>query len=252
MNTRICSFLADYAAWLLGCGATCIRIQKNVGRMAEAFGVQAEVTIMPAHVQLSILTNGMEPSCYEIRRIRHTGISFNVNTQLSKLSWAVADGKLTLDEAERAFADIIRTPHEHPYIVLLCASLANLAFCRLFGGDAVSMLLVFIATLVGYRIKQELLGRGLDVRVVFMVSAFASSVIASGGYVFGWGNTPEVALGTSVLYLIPGVPYISSVSDMLDKHYICAFSRFVDALILTACLSVGLCGGFFVMGLKMF
>ncbi len=252
MSSLTCSFLADYAAWMLGCGATCIRIQKNVDRMAKAFGLKVELTIMPAHVQICVLKDQTEPSQIEIRRIRHTGISFHLNTQLSKLSWEVADGKVTFEEARQIFQRIIHTSPEHPLFVWIGASLANMAFCRLFGGDVISMLLVFAATLAGYRVKQELLERGVNIRFVFILSAFVSSVIASGGYVFGWGNTPDVALGTSVLYLIPGVLYISSVSDMLDKHYICAFSRFMEALILTACLSIGLSGGFLIMGLKMF
>ena len=114
------------------------------------------------------------------------------------------------------------------------------------------MLLVFLATVAGVCIRQALTERGTDIRVVFLCAAFFSSVIASGGYLFGWGHTPDIALGTSVLYLIPGIPYINSVSDLLEGHYICAFSRFVDAAVLTACLSAGLAAGLLGMGLSIF
>jgi uncharacterized membrane protein YjjP (DUF1212 family) len=59
-------------------------------------------------------------------------------------------------------------------------------------------------------------------------------------------------MATSVLYLVPGIPYINSVSDMLDGHYLCAFGRLMNAVILTCCLSAGLCGGLLLMGLKLF
>ena len=36
-------FLANYAATLLKCGATSVRIEKNVCRIAEAYGLKAEV-----------------------------------------------------------------------------------------------------------------------------------------------------------------------------------------------------------------
>ncbi len=251
-SNQICSFLADYAANMLGCGATCIRIEKNVNRISKALGVETELTIMPAHVQLSIMDSNNRNSYYEIRRMRPKGISFNINTQLSKLSWDLADGRLGFDDAQILLKQIVKTAPINKWEILVCASLANMAFCRLFGGDLAAMILVFLATLVGYKIKQDLLARLVDVRVVFICSAFISSVIASGGHIFDWGNTPEIAVATSVLYLIPGIPYINSVSDMLDKHYICAFSRFIDALILTACLSLGLLGGFFIMGLQIF
>ena len=112
--------------------------------------------------------------------------------------------------------------------------------------------IVFVATLIGFRIRQMMLEDKIDIRLAFVCASFVSSVIASAGYVFGWGTTPEIALGTSVLYLVPGVPYLNSMSDLLDGHYVSFLSRFLDATVLTVCLSAGLCGGFLVMNLRWF
>ena len=135
-------------------------------------------------------------------------------------------------------------------MVWILASLANMAFCRLFGGDFIAMAIVLIGTLAGYKLKQMMLEDGQDVRFVFFCCAFFSSVIGAAGYVFDLSETPEIALGTSVLYLIPGIPYINSVSALLDGHYISSFSRFMNAMVLTACLSAGLCGGLLLMNIK--
>ena len=97
-----------------------------------------------------------------------------------------------------------------------------------------------------------MLDDGRDIRLAFLCASFFSATISAGGHIFEIGSTPEIALGTSVLYLIPGVPYINAVSDMIDRHYLCGFSRFIDALVLTACLSAGLCAGMFILGLKWF
>lgn len=243
-----CNFLANYAAWMLGCGATCIRIEKNVERMANAFGLICKINIMPSHILLSIWSENQLESYTTLCKIHHCGISFHINTLLSRLSWAIADRKISYEEAIRSFNAIVQTQPENKRLVLVLASLANASFCRLFGGDFISMFLVFMATLLGYRVKQILLECKTHVRIVFLCCAFVSSVVSAGGKLFGWGTTPEIALATSVLYLIPGIPYINSISDMLDGHYLCSFSRFMDAVILTTCLSLGLCGGLFVMG----
>ncbi len=249
-----CLFLSEYAAWLLGCGATCIRIEKNVQRMSEAWNVVSEMMIMPSYVQITVRNDEKECDDFHsysvVKKTYRCGISFNINTRLSKLSWDIADGKCGFDDARTRLDEITHTAPTNRWVVLLLASLANMSFCRLFNGDAVSMLIVFIATLMGYRLKQILLSKKCDVRVTFFCSAFVSSVIGAGGYIFGWGATPDIAIGTSVLYLVPGIPYINSVSDMIDGHYICAFGRFIDAALLTAALSTGLCGGMLVMGLK--
>ncbi|MDE5653060.1 MAG: threonine/serine exporter family protein, partial [Muribaculaceae bacterium] len=87
------TFLTDYACWLFGCGATCTRMEKNVARMAEVFGMHVEIYIMPRHLHLAISDlSGSDTSTFIVTP-RPTPINFTVNTQLSRLSWDVADGK---------------------------------------------------------------------------------------------------------------------------------------------------------------
>lgn len=246
------AFLAEYASLLSGCGATCIRIEKNTKRMGRAFGVNIDTFIMPAHVSVSVWNTDRTNDVTALRKTPSCGISFNLNTRLSQLSWEVADNRLDLPAAIERFERIKSTKPTGKWEVLILASLANAAFCRLFGGDGSSMLIVLVSTLAGYRLKQIMLEDGCDIRLTFLCASFFSASISAGGHIFNIGSTPELAIGTSVLYLIPGVPYINSVSDMIYRHYLCAFSRFLDAAVLTACLSVGLCAGMLLLGLKWF
>lgn len=245
-------FLADYASLLSGCGATCIRIEKNTRRMAAAFGMEFDISIMPTHLYVSVWSDKESDAAVVVRKTAACGISFNLNARLSRLSWEVADKRLALAVAVERLGRIRKTRPTEKREVLLLTSLANASFCRLFGGDAIAMAMVFASTLAGYRLKQIMLEEKRDVRLTFLCASFFSAALSAGGHVFHIGTTPEIALGTSVLYLIPGVPYINAVSDMIYKHYLCAFSRFMDAAVLTACLSAGLCAGMLLLGLKWF
>lgn len=249
---RTAAFLADYASLLLGCGATCIRIEKNTRRMAGAFGVGFDIAITPTHVYVSVWSNDTGQRHLTVRPTAGCGISFNINARLSRLSWEVADNHLDLAAAIDRFREIRKTEPTGKMETLILTSLANASFCRLFGSDPIAMLTVFISTLAGYRLKQVMLEDNRDVRLTFLCASFFSSALSAGGHIFSIGTTPEIALGTSVLYLIPGVPYINAVSDMIYRHYLCAFSRFMDAAVLTACLSAGLCAGMLILGLKWF
>ena len=248
----IASFLAEYAALLLGCGSTCIRIEKNTKRIAEAFGVNLDIFIMPAHVSVSVWSSDRKGAVMAQRKTASCGISFDLNTRLSQLSWEIADHNLDFPTAVAHFESIKATKPTGKWEVLILTSLANSAFCRLFGGDWFAMLIVLVSTLAGYRLKQIMLEDGYDIRLTFLCASFFSASISAGGHIFNIGTTPELAIGTSVLYLIPGVPYINSVSDMIYRHYLCAFSRFLDAAVLTACLSAGLCVGMLILGLRWF
>ncbi|MBD5358337.1 MAG: threonine/serine exporter family protein [Bacteroides sp.] len=251
-SKEVCLFLADYAVSLLGCGATCIRLVKNVVRMAAAFGKKVELTIMPRHIHITVWHPHCDDIFTSIASVKNTPISFNLNTRLSELSWDVADNGLTISEAKQKFHEIISSDKANPWLTLLLASLANASFCGIFGGDLTAMVIVFLATAFGFNLKQMLAARHVDVRVIVFLCAFVSTVIGATANLFGLGNTPDVAIATSVLYLVPGIPFLNSFSDLLYRHYICAFSRFTDALVLTGCLSLGLCLGMRLMNVAMF
>lgn len=247
-----CLFLASYAARLLGCGATCIRIEKNIKRMAAAFGKEAEITIMPRHVHVTVNEPESDSTFTSSATVVPAAINFNMNTRLSELSWEVADTGISFEATKDKFKDIAATGQENKYAVLMLATLANASFCRLFGGDAAAMAVVTAATFAGLGVKQELIARHVDARIMMMLCAFVSSVLGATAVLFNLGDIPLTAMGTSVLYLVPGIPFLNSFSDMLCRHYICAFCRFTDTIVLTCCLSAGLCAGMLMMGVGMF
>lgn len=245
------AFLAEYASLLFRSGATCSRLERNVGRMAASWGMKCMTTIMPLHIHLTITDSSGHCSTL-ISSSAPQAISYNLITRLSKLSWNVADRRLSLSQARRLFNEIKKTPDPSPLFILIAASFANAAFCRLFGGDFWAMAIVFLATLAGFHIRQLMLSRRIDIRVTFTVCAAISSVLAAAAQLFALGHTPGIAMATSVLYLVPGIPLLNAFSDLIDSHYICSLSRMIDALILTACLSLGLCIGMNLMNFEMF
>lgn len=247
---RVSAFLGEYCASLLGCGATCVRMEKNVSRIAAAWHVEVDMSIMPRHIHLSVRDMRHDECLTSVVATSVSPISYELNTSLSRLSWEIADGDvdytLALERMREARKETVSR------IMLPLASCANAAFCRLFGGDLMAMAVVFLATLAGLWLKGRLACMKVDARVIWFVCAFVSAVLGSTGLLFPLSRTPETALATSVLYLVPGIPFLNSFSDMLYRHYICAFSRFADAVVMTCCLSGGLCAAMMLMQVGMF
>lgn len=216
--------------------------------MAAAFGMTVHLSIMPRHLQLTVRTDTDKEPAVFLRALSDRGINFDTNAALSRLSWEIADSKITFEQALQQYRKIMETPRTPGWQVLLLTSLANASFCRLFGGDFAAMAVVFVCTLIGFRLKQFMLAHRVDSRVTFFCCAFVSSALCALTYHWHMDGTPAVAMGTAVLYLIPGVPYINSVSDLIQRYYLCAFYRFADAFVLTACLSAGLTAGMALLG----
>lgn len=245
-------FLANYSASLLASGATCIRLDKNVNRIAAVYDMEVDMTIMPRHIHLTVVDKYSSEVMTSIATVPASSISFSVNTELSRLSWEIADNKIGFNGAVERFNSIVEGDSQNKWIVLLLVTLANASFCRLFGGDAIAMSIVGLATFIGYYMKVKLLSHRLDVRAVFIICSFISSIIGATDMLFSIGTTPDIAIGTSVLYLVPGIPFLNSFSDMLYRRYLCSFARFADAVVLTCCLSAGLYAGMALMNVEMF
>lgn len=242
-----CEFLSDYAATMLGCGATCIRIEKNMNRIADRFKVDMNLMIMPGHVIVTLWDKSHTHSYNNMQKPRKNAINYTLNSELSRLSWEIADHDLPFSAIKAEYDKILSGKEYNKYIVLLLASFASASLCRLFGGDLAAMCIAFVATLAGYEVKLLMLARKIDFRLVVFCSAFTSALITAAARYLEISQTIDVAIAISVLYLIPGIPFINSLSDLIRGHYLSAYSRFVHACLLTLSLSLGYCLGLYAM-----
>lgn len=211
-----------------------------------------ELAIFPKHLMLSVI----KPAEGGIPAERRTAVSSIVSgapnfqrvAALNALSWSIADENLSLAKAREHFSAICAVPTLNPVLLRFLVACANAAFCGLFNGDAVAMGLVFCATFLGFYLRQKLLHWGLDLKVTFFLCSFAASLVASLGVLLHLGNTPQTGMAASVLFLIPGIPLINAMLDILDGHVLMGVSRLIQASTLIICIALGLATTMLLMG----
>ena len=118
--------------------------------------------------------------------------------------------------------------------------MANSAFCRLFQGDFEASILVFFGALFGFTLKTFLTKINIDIKIQYIICGFLSSWIVFLGVNANFTQTPDIALGSSILYLIPGVFFINSIIDILNNHIIMGLSRIINVAILISCIAIGI------------
>lgn len=233
-------FIAQYAAHLMGCGVHTSRIIRNSIRLGEAYGYTVGMSVFPNTIILTLHDKESNEFYNEVIGVPSLPIRFSHNSELSALSWEVYDNYMPLSELWKKYKAILAVPAINPFLVLFLVSCANASFCRLFGGDATSMGIVFIATTAGMFLKQRLMAKTpLNLHIIFIISAFLASMIGSVAFQFE-GITSDIALATSVLYLVPGVPLINGFIDIVEGHSLTGFSRLVKAGLLIVCIAIGL------------
>ena len=234
----VTQFIAEYSAHLMGAGVHTSRVVRNSKRIGKAFDVEVTLAVFHKNIMLTIIDVETRESCNEVVDIAPHPISFEHNSELSALSWEALDKRLSLEELREKYRKIVSAPIIHPLFVLILVGFANASFCKLFGGDLISMSIVFSATVTGMFLKQQMQKKKINHYIVFIVSAFVASLCASTSLIFH--TTSEIAMATSVLYLVPGVPLINGVIDVVEGYVLTGFSRLTEASLLIISIAIGL------------
>ncbi|TKG96872.1 threonine/serine exporter [Puteibacter caeruleilacunae] len=233
-------FLSEYASTLMGSGVHTSRVIRNTKRIGKALGLEVTVSGLHKSLILSVVADHTGDSFSTMVEIPHSPISFEINTNLSRLSWEAHDEQLSFHEIVKRFTGLVSRPKLHPIVVLILSSFANASFCALFGGDCFAMGIVFSATLIGMFTKQQMLAKDINLFLSFITSAFIASLAASTSVIFN--TTSDIAIATSVLFLIPGVPLINGFMDIMEGHVITGTARLINALLLVLCIAIGMSG----------
>lgn len=235
---QITDFIATYSTYLLASGVHTSRALRNAERIGKSQGVTVRLTYSLRNIVVSITEPESDETVTKVIGVPILPISFERNSDLSTLSWKAVDENMTLEQIKAEYEKLISKPKMDPIFVLIMASLANASFCRLFGGDFIACCIVFTSTLVGFSVRQRMQAHKINHYLVFISSSFIASLCAAMSLNFDC--TSEIALATSPLFLVPGVPLINGVIDIMEGHVLTGCSRLINALLLIICIAIGL------------
>ena len=204
-------FIATYASYLLGSGVHTSRVFRNSQRLGASQGIDIQLSSSLKNIILTARDTEGGDALTRVVGIPALPISFERNSDLSALSWDAVDEKLSLDEIRQRFDRLIDKPRMDP---------------------------IFTATLVGFAAKQRMQAHGLNHYLIVIAAAFIASLCASAALRFDC--TAQIALATSPLFLVPGVPLINGVIDIVEGHVLVGVSRLINALLLIVCIAIGL------------
>lgn len=234
----VADFTIDYVSQMLGSGASTLRVNRCTRRLTDSLDVDVEMLSTSRHLTITCRDRATGEFCTRVVSVPQLPINFERTTGLSTLSWEAHDGHYTLRELRRKFEEILSKPRLDFSVTLMLISVANACFCHLFGGDLMAMGFVFMATMIGFSIRQVMTGWHINVYLVYVTSAFIASLVASVSLLFDC--TAATAIATSPLYLVPGVPLINGIIDIVEGHIQVGISRLVTGMMLILCIAIGL------------
>ncbi len=232
--------LLEVGSLLMSSGANSMRIRLTIDRIAKSFGFETELLITHRALMIHVKNTEQNKTFNLLKRTSPHGVNFKLVSGISKMSWKMVNSRWSLEEIRAELDRLKSLPHYPRIIILTFVSLADLSFCRLFGGGIIEMLVAFGATFVGLFVRQEAMKKKFNPYLCIFFAALTSSLISGLSVKLNIGDHPQHAFATSVLYLIPGVPLVNSFSDLIDGNIMNGIVRGVNGMMIAFAISLGL------------
>lgn len=115
-------------------------------------------------------------------------------------------------------------------------------FCIQFGCDWIAFFYASLAAAIGMYLRGWLLRKGFNNYMGIAVAAFVSTLIAflTMWLPSSWTATPLHPLLACALFIVPGVPLINFVDDMLDNYIQVGLTRAINTFLMIVAMSFGI------------
>ena len=246
------------------------RILRNMKRTAAYLGLtEDKLHIHITYGMLMVNFSDEEHSFSKFQRCVHHGINMAAISALSKLSWTAIREDYSLGKYEEELEKITNRKRNYtPWQVATAAGFACGGFCVQFGCDWTAFFYASIAAILGFRLRMYLNSLGSNGYANIAVAAFVSTILAwlsaylsmplVANVLPEWlatalhSSTPWHPLMACALFIVPGVPLINFVSDMLDSHFTMGLNRALNTLLMVVAMSFGIALAIKVCGIDNF
>lgn len=241
---------------LLENGAEISRVEDIMARIASYYGVDSGNFFVLSN---GIFTTGSagkvekaggQASTYaNVEFIPIRPIQLQKVVEVSQLSYDIASGKCTLEEARTRLEKIRNMPAKAVWEQMLGSSFGAAGFCAVFGGGWMDCAAAFVVGLLLYAFILLVSGRHFSRIVAGICNALVATLLCVACFRVGFGHSLSNIIIGAIMPLIPGIPFVNGVRDLANSDYLAGLTRLTDALLGFFCIAIGVSCGFLVDGM---
>lgn len=232
----------DLSLWagqlLLQNGAPSQTVEETVHRMGTGLGADwMDVVVLTGAIVLT--THSGNEFRTKTRRVVRIGVNMQVINDINDLSRRICSQGLDRTTIRSELRQISDAPRNYSHwLTVILVGLACAAFSRLFGGDLAVFVITFAAAALAQTVREELLKHDFNPLLVVTATAFVAGLCAYLATYFS--PSPEDALASAVLLVVPGVPLINAAEDLIEGHLTMGIVRGIYGAIVSLALALGL------------
>lgn len=223
-------------------GANANQIVRDMRRAAAYMGIPKEyLHIHIAYSNILINIHGESECITSFRKVQYMGANMEVISAISVLTWTALRKVYTLDEFSQKLEEIAKK--DPPYSDATSAIFAGFAcgaFPILFGGSITSAWMTTFCALLGFIVLLILRRFQINGYIgIACAGAVSSGVAFLSGCIFDSADVIYTMIACT-LFMVPGIPLINTVDDLLNNHILAGISRAVHTLLIVGSMTVGI------------
>lgn len=226
---------------LLENGAEISRVEDTMARISSYYGVDSGNFFVLSN---GIFTTGPHGRYANVEFIPIKSIQLSKILDVNNLSYEIAAGKRTLQEARTRLEAIRNAPPKPAWEQILGSAFGAAGFCAVFGGGFMDCAADFVIGALLYVFCLFVSGRFMSKIVGGLCNALFSMILCIAAYRIGFGESLSNIVIGAMMPLIPGVPFVNGVRDLADSDYIAGITRLTDAMLGFLCIAIGVGVGF--------
>lgn len=219
-------------------GAHSRRTQSTLLKMATNLGYpSAHIAIAYDHIVLTLCDHAVTTA--RIQPLSDLGVNFKVVSHVTQLAHELESRAYTIQALQEKLACIAGQPHPVPrWLLPVLAGIGCACVGQIFGADTGASLVDFLAGFAGCLSLFIFARPSISPYFTTIIAAAISASTVHGLSLLNMTQTPEIALSASVLYLVPGVPMVSGLLDILLGQIPCGLARLTNMLF--SCIAIAL------------
>ena len=216
------------------------QVQLAIERVAAAFGFEAHLLVTYEALLLTLV--GHRSFRTKVgNRIPAMNVGMSALVSVYGILDSIDSGAMRLPEAQAALDSVEHAPPAYNHVLVAVAlGLTAASLSRLFGGDWTAFAVCWVAVSLATLLRQELGRRRLSPVLVAFVVACISGLFGGLGARLLHSGTASLCLVAPGMVIVPGVPLINGVQDMIRNHASTGMARIGFAFFVIAAIGLGL------------
>jgi uncharacterized membrane protein YjjP (DUF1212 family) len=221
-------------------GAESQRVEETVRLVGTGLGCDWG-NVLVSHNAIIVTHASGDEFRTKIRRVGAMGVNMGLIEGISHLTHRVEEGKYDRFKVRGELERLSAMPRSyHRWVTALTVGLACAAFSRLLDGDWLVFWVTLVAATLAMVVRQELIGRKFNPLLGVITTAFVAGGLVGLINRFQFSLHLELALAASVLLLVPGVPFINAVEDLIKGHIVVGLARGMASGLTILAIALGL------------